>query len=94
MNTKREPPCLGWYKLNFDGAARQSQGLAVVGGVLRSHLGEMVASYTSNLNVYTSNQTEAMALAWGLRIVLSIGIHVIVIEGDSKLIIDGVKGLN
>lgn len=35
-----------------------------------------------------------MALAWGLRITLFIGVKVIAIEGDFKLIIDVVKGLN
>ncbi|GLJ42723.1 hypothetical protein SUGI_0885810 [Cryptomeria japonica] len=80
------------FKLNFDGAARG--GLAASGGVIRSHLGALVASYASNLNGYSSNRAKAMALAWGIRLALTMGIKIMDIEGDSKLIIDVVKGQN
>ncbi|XP_057825646.2 uncharacterized protein LOC131037501 [Cryptomeria japonica] len=86
------PPLPGCYKLNFDGVARQ--GLAAGGGVIRTHNGALVAAYDGNLNGHTSNQAEAMALAWGIEFSLSMGIRCMYIEGDSKLIIDVVKGQN
>lgn len=66
MDTKWLLPPSGYYKLNFEGVARHSQGLVVARGVLRSHFGDLVAAYTSNLNGCTNNQVEGMALTCGL----------------------------
>ncbi|XP_059070510.1 uncharacterized protein LOC131860152 [Cryptomeria japonica] len=78
----------GCFKLNFDGAARQ--GLAVGGSVIKTHNGSLVATYMRNLNGHSSNQAEAMDLAWVVHFTLSMGIRAMDIEGDSKLIIDAV----
>lgn len=83
------PGCL---KLNFDGVSRH--GRAARGGVIRNHKGALIVSYTVNLNGHSSNQVEVMALAWGICFAVSMGIKAIDIEGDSKLIIDVVKGRN
>lgn len=58
------------------------------------HIGELVVAYSGNLKGYTNNQSEGMALLWGLRVSLLIGLKTLVIEGDSKLIIDAIKGLS
>ncbi|XP_057865432.2 uncharacterized protein LOC131073086 [Cryptomeria japonica] len=92
LNTKWKPPNQDYTKLNFDGAARL--GMAAEGRIIRSPTREMVIAYASNLNGFSSSQVEAMALAWGLYIALSIGFRAIAKEGDSKLIIDAIKGLN
>ncbi|XP_059070243.1 uncharacterized protein LOC131859953 [Cryptomeria japonica] len=85
-------PPASHFKLNFDGAARG--GLAASGGIIIIHLGAPVAAYAGNLNGHSSNQVEAMALAWGIRLTLTMGIRIMDIKGDSKLIIDVVKGRN
>lgn len=63
MNTKWILPPHGFYNLNFNGAARHSQGLAAAGVIPKLYSGELVAGCTGNLNGYTSNQAEGMALA-------------------------------
>lgn len=55
LNTKWQPSRHGWYKLNIDGVAS--------GGVLRSHLDNLVVAYTNNINGCTSNQAEGMVLS-------------------------------
>lgn len=68
--------------------------MTIVGGVIRMHLEEMVASYSINLKGYTNNQAEGMALLWWLKITLSIGLRDLTIVGNFELIIDVIKGLN
>lgn len=86
------PPASGCFKLNFDGVARH--GLAGKGGFIRTHNRALVVAYMGNLNGHTRNKIEAMALSWGVHFTLSMGIMTMNIEGDSKLIIDVVKGKN
>ncbi|XP_057860572.2 uncharacterized protein LOC131069228 [Cryptomeria japonica] len=69
-------------------------GLATGGGIIRTYLGAPIATYVGNLNGHSSNWAEAMALAWGIRLALIMGIRIMDIEGDSKLIIDAIKGWN
>ncbi|XP_057813460.2 uncharacterized protein LOC131027422 [Cryptomeria japonica] len=69
-------------------------GLVAGGGVIRTQLGALVATYVGNLNEHSSNQVEEMALAWGIYLAVTMGIRIMDIGGDSKLIIDVVKGRN
>ncbi|XP_057870939.1 uncharacterized protein LOC131077468 [Cryptomeria japonica] len=57
-------------------------------------MGALVAAYAGNLNGHSSNQAKAVALAWGIRIALAMGVKNMDIKGDSMLIIDAVKGRN
>ncbi|XP_057819194.2 uncharacterized protein LOC131032280 [Cryptomeria japonica] len=86
------PPTTHGFKLNFDGVARG--GLATSGGIIRTHMRALVAAYAGNLNGHSSNQAEAMALAWWIHFSLTRGIRSMDIEGNSKLITDVVKGWN
>ncbi|XP_059076733.1 uncharacterized protein LOC131875995 [Cryptomeria japonica] len=86
------PPTTHGFKLNFDGAARG--GVAASGGIIKTHMGALIAAYVDNLNGHSSNQAESMALSWGTHFSLTMGIGSMNIEGDSKLIIDVVKGRN
>ncbi|XP_059067723.1 uncharacterized protein LOC131858491 [Cryptomeria japonica] len=52
----------------------------------------MVAAYAGNLRDNMITQDEGMALLWGLKMVNSIGIKHLEIEGDSQIIIDSIKG--
>ena len=77
-------------RLNFDGAARR--GKVTVRGVLRDEKGNVLVAYLGKLGMGTNNEAEAMALLWGLKIVVEMRIKKLSIEGDSKLTIDVVKG--
>lgn len=61
MDTKWSPLSPSCFKLNVDGTTRHSLGLATSRGILRSHLGDLVATYNGILNGCTSNQAEGMA---------------------------------
>lgn len=52
----------------------------------------MVVAYAERLKDDTRNQVEGMALLWGLKIALSLGMKTMEIEGDSMLIVEATKG--
>ncbi|GLJ10010.1 hypothetical protein SUGI_0120060 [Cryptomeria japonica] len=55
-------------------------------------LGDLMETYPGHLKGSTNNQVECMALFWGLKLALSIGIRALIIEGDLKLVIDATQG--
>ncbi|XP_059063997.1 uncharacterized protein LOC131856333 [Cryptomeria japonica] len=52
----------------------------------------MIVAYAGNLSESSVTQAEGMALLWGLKMANDIGIKHLEIEGDSKVIIDSIKG--
>lgn len=49
-------------------------------------------AFIGNMGYASNNQAKAMALLWGLKFSLSIGIKWLIIEGESMLIVDTIKG--
>ncbi|XP_059070694.1 uncharacterized protein LOC131860314 [Cryptomeria japonica] len=89
LNTRWSSPP-PWLKLNFDGVARS--GSSAGGGIIRDSLGNLVLAYAGNFDFDSSNMAEALALLGGLKLALSTNIKKLIIEGDSKLIIEATKG--
>ena len=50
------PPPLQGFKLNFDGSAIASLGLAVLGGIIRNSLGSHVLSFSGPAGVCSANE--------------------------------------
>ncbi|XP_057814901.2 uncharacterized protein LOC131028603 [Cryptomeria japonica] len=92
LNTRWSTPLPPWLKLNFDGVARN--GSATGGGIIRDSLGNLVLPYAGNFDSVSSNMAKALALFWGLKLTLGINIKRLIIEGDSKLIIEATKGIS
>ncbi|XP_059068382.1 uncharacterized protein LOC131858914 [Cryptomeria japonica] len=92
LNTKWSTPTPPWLKLNFDGAARN--GFATGGGIIRDIMGNLVLAYAGNFDFVSSNMAKALALLWGLKLALGINAKRLIIEGDSKLIIEAAKGVS
>ena len=90
QQTKWRPPTITQYKLNFDGAAKGGHGAA--GGVLRDRNGDVLLVYAGKVGNGSNYVAEAMALLWGLQLSKERHILELTIEGDSKLVIDLVKG--
>ena len=76
--------------MNFDGAAKGGQGAAR--GVLRDRNGDVLLVYAGQVGIGRNNVVEATALLWGLQLSRERNILELTIEGDSKLVIDLVKG--
>ncbi|XP_059069729.1 uncharacterized protein LOC131859736 [Cryptomeria japonica] len=91
LNTRWSASFPSWVKLNFDDAARI--GVAVGGGIIRDCLGNLILAYAGNFLSASSNMVEALALFWGLKLALNINSKRLIIEGDSKLIIEVTKGI-
>ena len=87
---KWKPPTITTLKLNFDGATKN--GLVAVGGVLRDGNGRVLLLYARKIGQGTNNMAERMALLWGLQAIKEMQIKEITIEGDSKIIIDMMRG--
>ena len=84
------PPTIIEYKLNFDGAVKGGQGAA--GGVLRDRKGDVLLVYVGHVGNGSNNVAEATMLLWGLQLARERNILELTTEGDSKLVIDLVKG--
>ncbi len=52
----------------------------------------MLLAYAGQLGKVSNNTAEVMALYWGLKLVISMGRRDVQIEGDSKIIIETIKG--
>ncbi|XP_059066045.1 uncharacterized protein LOC131857456 [Cryptomeria japonica] len=85
-----EAPSSSWHKLNFVEAAHNNR--KVGGGVIRDHQGGFIASFEGSLRNHTVNQVEGMTILWGMKFSTAMGIRQLEIEGDSKIIIEVVKG--
>ncbi|XP_059070905.1 uncharacterized protein LOC131861213 [Cryptomeria japonica] len=92
LNTRWSTPSSSWLKLNFDGATRS--GVAAAGGIIRDSLGNLILAYVGNLGSTSSNMVKALELFWGLKLALNINATRLIIEGDSRLIIEATKGVS
>jgi len=80
------------YKLNFDGCSKGNPGLSGAGAVLYKHGEEIwTESYFVGENC-TNNQAEYAGLILGLHQAISMQIKELVVEGDSLLVINQMKG--
>jgi ribonuclease HI len=89
---KEQPTEDDQYVLFFDGCAKSNPGIAGAGAVI----------YKNNIEIWgdskfvgvneTNNVAEYMGLIFGLRKALKLNINTIHVKGDSKLIIEQMKG--
>lgn len=84
MLIKWNPPPLGKWKLNTDGASRGAQQLAARGGVIRDHEGNWMHGFTSNLGSCGAMESELWAIWYGLRLAWDRGYRELLVEMDSK----------
>lgn len=87
-----DTPPKGWIKLNFNGCSKRNLGMAIVGGLFFDDKGRVMEGYAKGLGIATSNETEAINFWWGLKRAKQCGYRKLIIEADSKLIIEALKG--
>ena len=57
-NCKWSPPPKGWFKLNFDGAARGNLGIAGRGCIIKNDLGQWIAKKAMTIKPTSNNLAE------------------------------------
>ncbi|CAL9019657.1 unnamed protein product [Prunus brigantina] len=91
INIKWQPPPLDWIKVNFDGSVRGT--LAATGFVIRDWNGNVRLAGAKNSGQVSITVAECLALRDGLAHAIHNGWRKILVEGDSKLIIDCVNNV-
>ena len=90
-NCKWTPPPSGWYKLNFDGAARGNPGIAGIGCIINDDCGNWVGKLAAPLPPTTNNLAELEAVDRGIQLCISLGVSKVVIEGDSQIVLNALR---
>ncbi|KAH0987849.1 hypothetical protein GBA52_015026 [Prunus armeniaca] len=88
MMIKWHPPPNGWIKVIFDGSYMNSQASTVF--VIRDCNGHVLLASANNIGDNSINVAESVALHDGLAAAIDRGWDQIIIEGDSKLVIDSI----
>ncbi|KAF3951495.1 hypothetical protein CMV_022860 [Castanea mollissima] len=83
-----EKPPEGWIKLNSDGCAAGSPGLAGYGGVERDSHGEWVSGFSRHIGIMNSFVAELWGLRDGLVLCSNLNIPSLIVEMDTKSIVD------
>ena len=79
------------FKLFFDGASKGNPGKAG-GGVVINPTGKVEIEYSWNIGQESNNMAEAYGLWQGLKQVQKVGADEVLVIGDSRLIIQAVRG--
>ena len=80
------------FSLYFDGASRGNPGPSSLGGVIYNNLKEEKINYKKAIGIATNNYAEYQALLVGIKVCIKYEIKEVNIYGDSKLVIEQVKG--
>lgn len=90
-----EPPPGNWYKVNVDGALLTEHKSAGVSVIIRDSEGWVEAALSKRLEVpLGALEAEAKAFETGLLFAKDIGVHEIILEGDSMIMYRALSGLS
>jgi ribonuclease HI len=88
-------PPHGFHKFNFDGASKGNLGHSGYGVVLINSMGQIHILIAENMGCETNNSMKIWGLIKGVEMALDQNLTCLIIEGDSKVIIDlATKNLN
>ncbi|GAA0160724.1 hypothetical protein LIER_39091 [Lithospermum erythrorhizon] len=76
------------FKLNVDGSSKGNPDISGGEGILRNDSGDMLFAFTRDYGRHSSLLSEFRALLEGLKVCLSYNIKGILIESDSKCLIN------
>ncbi|GLJ39258.1 hypothetical protein SUGI_0801060 [Cryptomeria japonica] len=85
------PPPSGFLKINFDGACRGNPSEFGFGAIIHDELGVMMGDKYGPLGVLTNNIAEVTTLEAGLEWCVEKGVHKVMVEGDSQVILNGIS---
>jgi ribonuclease HI len=78
--------------INVDGGSRGNPGPAAIAAVATDPAGEVLAERSETIGVATNNVAEYRALLLGIELAGELGAKQVELVGDSKLIVEQVKG--
>ncbi|XP_071939888.1 uncharacterized protein [Coffea arabica] len=84
-------PTVG-YKLNSDGCARGNSGISRGRGVVRDSEGLVIVEYSCFFGSLTSLHAELKAMAFGVQLCVTRGLHGLHIEADSPILVEIIQG--
>ena len=80
------------HKLYFDGASRGNPGPASFGGVIIDEDGFELINFKKKIGRETNNVAEYSGLLAGLKVCIQYDVKDVEVYGDSKLVIEQIKG--
>ena len=80
------------YSLYFDGASKGNPGPASFGGVIYDENKKEILIYNKAIGIYTNNVAEYMGVYMGILICIENGIKKVDIYGNSKIVVEQLKG--
>jgi ribonuclease HI len=78
--------------VNVDGGSRGNPGPAAIAAVATDPSGEVLAERSETIGEATNNVAEYRALLLGIDLAMELGADEVEFVGDSKLIVEQVKG--
>ncbi|XP_059070720.1 uncharacterized protein LOC131860341 [Cryptomeria japonica] len=84
-------PPRDWTKLNFDSASKGNPGQSGIGAIIQDEQGNILHGLFGGIRVAMNNEVGIRALEAGLRLCIRQRLSRIIIEGDSQIIIDGIR---
>ncbi|XP_058103383.1 uncharacterized protein LOC131246940 [Magnolia sinica] len=88
IQVKWRQPTPGWVKLNVDGSSLGNPGPSGGGGICRNDSSAFILGFTVAYGVGSNNMAELFAIYDGMMLCLEKGLDTIILESDSKLLID------
>ncbi|KAL5836597.1 hypothetical protein ACOSQ3_013766 [Xanthoceras sorbifolium] len=94
MPRRWKRPSPGCYKINTDASTDYLNSRVGVGAIIHNDQGLVMAtsSYRINSGLAVVN-AEAMAILSGIQLAWEVGIHLIVVESDSKQVVNLLNGV-
>ena len=83
-------PPMGWVNINTDGALQQTTGCAIAAGLIHDAQGKWHHGFVYNLEICSIIQAEAWGVIIGLQRTCELGMKQVIIECDSKLVVDAI----
>ena len=85
------PPPTNWFKLNSNGSSLGNPDLAGGGGLISNKRVEWIKGYARAIGITTSVVAELWALRDGIRLCFALKLPAVIIELDSKLVVELMK---
>ncbi|XP_058111811.1 uncharacterized protein LOC131255132 [Magnolia sinica] len=83
-----------WVKLNVDGSALNNPGSCGGGGICRREDGNMIFAFSSGYGQGSNNSAEFFSIYKGLSICVRLGLRQVLVESDSKMVVDLINGVS